>query len=57
MVKYVCILQNIITDYLSKKDKLIKTWMKIIPSYVTQSYREKNNNKKLLPQQKFFKGI
>jgi len=37
MVKYVCILQNIITYYLSKTDKLIKTRMTIIPSYVTHN--------------------
>jgi len=37
MVKYVCILQNIITYYLSRRDKLMKTRMKIIPSYVTHN--------------------
>jgi hypothetical protein len=40
-MKYVCTLQNIITDYLLKRDKLIKTRMKIIPSYEKQSYMEK----------------
>lgn len=43
-VKCVCVLQNIVTDYLFDRDKLIKTRMKIIPSYATHNLIGKNTN-------------